>query len=60
MKFKFKSLLNIIQVKAEATCVVTSKCCIQVGTSKFIFMKIRAGENFDEFTKFFPKGLDPI
>jgi hypothetical protein len=40
------------------TCKGTSKFCIQVSQSKFIFMKILWGKNLKEFMRFFPKGLN--
>ena len=59
LNFKFK-LFSFIQTKSFDTCVVTQNSCIQVCPTKFTFVNIKSRENFEEFPRFSPWGLNPF
>jgi hypothetical protein len=59
LNFKLK-LFSYIQTKSFDTCFVNRISCIQVCPTKFTFVKIKAKENFGEFLRFFPEGLNPF
>jgi hypothetical protein len=53
----FEYYLNQVLI---TTCKGTSNFLIQVSQSKFTILKIMSRNNFGEFMKFLPKGLDPF
>jgi hypothetical protein len=59
LNFKFK-LISYIQTKSFDTCIEIQISCIQVCPTKFTVVKTKSIENFVEFLRFFPKGLNPI
>jgi hypothetical protein len=51
---------SILKLSPNATCKGSSNFCIQVMSSKFIFLKIMTRENFGELFKLFSKDLMPL
>jgi hypothetical protein len=59
--FEFQiQTLFFFQTKSFDTCIQTQISCIQVYPTKFIVVKTKSRENFEEFLRVFPYGLNPF